>query len=167
MAAHTQLSPEEYLRTSFDGADREFLDGEIVERNVGENRHSRAQHRLDCRFGDLSKKLPFYVRPEMRIQIAPRRYRVADLAVYAGKEPVEEVPSDPPLVTIEIVSRDDRYTEVLAKLEEYRQRGVKYIWLVDPWMLKIYVYGAAGLLEVEAFQVPEYSVEIPAAEVLG
>ena len=30
------MEAEEYLRTSFDGADCEYLDREIVERNMGE-----------------------------------------------------------------------------------------------------------------------------------
>ena len=32
------MSVEEYLHTSFDGADREYLDGEVVERNMGIHR---------------------------------------------------------------------------------------------------------------------------------
>jgi hypothetical protein len=34
---------DEYLHTTFDGADREFLNGEIVERSAGEIPHSRIQ----------------------------------------------------------------------------------------------------------------------------
>jgi hypothetical protein len=33
-AAHTQISVEEHLRTSFEGPDREFPDREIVERRI-------------------------------------------------------------------------------------------------------------------------------------
>jgi hypothetical protein len=36
MATRVLISADEYLRTSFDGPDREFLDGEVVERNAGE-----------------------------------------------------------------------------------------------------------------------------------
>ena len=37
----TLVSVEEYLNTSYDGADREYVDGRIVERNLGEKDHSR------------------------------------------------------------------------------------------------------------------------------
>ena len=36
MSTKALMSVEEYLRTSFDGSDCEYLDGEIVERNMGE-----------------------------------------------------------------------------------------------------------------------------------
>lgn len=39
------MSVEEYLRTSFEGSDLEYLDGELVERNMGSSHlsHSRIQ----------------------------------------------------------------------------------------------------------------------------
>ena len=63
VATQTQVSVEEYLRTSFDGADREFVDGEIVERNVGGSQHSATQGRLIEFFYDLRKSHPLYARP--------------------------------------------------------------------------------------------------------
>lgn len=150
---------------SFDGPDREYLDGEIVERNVTENPHSKAQANLTGFFYVLAKKLPLHVRPELRMRVTPTRYRIADVAVWVGEEPTENVPSHPPLVTIEILSREDRFADLLAKFEEYQSWGVEHVWFVDPWQRKIYVYSATGLTEVPAFQIPTYRVEIPAAEV--
>jgi hypothetical protein len=43
MGTTTLVSVEEYLRTSFPDADREYIDGRIVERNVGEVDHSDVQ----------------------------------------------------------------------------------------------------------------------------
>jgi len=166
MAVKTQITVEEYLQTSFE-VDCEYLDGEVVERNVGEYAHSKAQRRLVFSFGLLSQRLPFYACPEIRVQVAPRRYRVVDLAVFAGDEPAERVPSQPPLVAIEIVSRKDVYRDIIDKLEDYRKWGVSRVWLVDPWIGKLYTYSAAGLTDVASLQIPEYGVEIPAAEVLG
>ena len=40
------MDVEEYLRTSFDGSDCEYLDGEVVERNMGERPHSAVQANL-------------------------------------------------------------------------------------------------------------------------
>ena len=39
--ATTLVSVEEYLRTSYPDGDCEYVDGEIVERNVGEIDHGR------------------------------------------------------------------------------------------------------------------------------
>ena len=163
MAAHTQISVEEYLRTSFDGTDREYLDGEIVERGMPIKAHSKAQARLIARFGMLEEKLSLCCLPNLHLRVGERRYRVADIAVFSG-EPAEEVPSSPPLVTIEILSPDDRFAEVLAKLAEYRAWGVPHVWFVDPLNRRIYVY-TVGLSEVPAFRLPEYDVEIAAPEI--
>ncbi|MBI3664911.1 MAG: Uma2 family endonuclease [Acidobacteria bacterium] len=167
MAAHTQISPEEYLRTSFDGPDRDYLDGEIVERNVGENPHSKAQVNLVLLLHDKGKKTPLHVRTELRMQVTPTRFRVADVAVYSGEEPKQNVPSSPPLITIEILSRDDRYSDILQRFEDYGTWGVRHIWFVDPWLRKIHVYEAGALREVPAFRIPEYELEISPAEIFG
>jgi hypothetical protein len=45
------VSVEEYLRTSFPDADREYVDGRIVERNVGEVDDS-----------DVQSSIPHYLR---------------------------------------------------------------------------------------------------------
>ncbi|HYM13404.1 MAG TPA: Uma2 family endonuclease [Bryobacterales bacterium] len=165
MATHTQVSLEEYLRASYE-PDAEYLDGEIVERNVGEYPHSNAQANLTGLFYSLRKKLPLHACTELRLRLAHARYRVADLAVFAPEAPTENVPSSPPLIIVEIVSRDDGYTQIMEKLEEYRAWGVAHVWLVDPWVRKLYVY-TAGLSEVPAFQVPEYNLELPAAEIFS
>jgi len=42
MGSATLISVEEYLRSSY-SPDREYVDGEIVERNLGEKTHGRIQ----------------------------------------------------------------------------------------------------------------------------
>ncbi|MBI3698726.1 MAG: Uma2 family endonuclease [Acidobacteria bacterium] len=165
MEAKTQISVEEYLETSFDGPDCDYVDGEIVERNVGENPHSKAQVNLVGFFFNLPKELCLHVRTELRMRVALRRFRIADVAVFAGEEPAEYVPSSPPLVAIEILSRKDQYAEIMAKFDDYRNWGVAHIWFVDPWLRRIHVYAPGSLQEVTAFQLPEYGVEIPASVV--
>jgi hypothetical protein len=41
MSTKSLMSVEEYLRTSFEGCDCEYVDGEIAERNMGEFDHGR------------------------------------------------------------------------------------------------------------------------------
>jgi Uma2 family endonuclease len=155
------------LRTSFEGPDREYLDGEIVERSLGENQHSEVQARLIEIFYELRKAKPLFSRPELRLKVGPGRFRIPDVAVFASEKPREAVPSSPPLVTIEIVSPDDRLTETVRKLEEFHNWGVLHVWLVDPFARKLFVFSDGGLIQILAFQLPEYGVEIPAAEIFG
>jgi hypothetical protein len=46
MSTKVLMGVDEYLRTSFDGPDCEYLDGEIVERNMGELEHADVQTTL-------------------------------------------------------------------------------------------------------------------------
>lgn len=157
MATSTQLPVEEYLRMSFEGLDREYLDGEVVERTVGGNKHSKTQ--VEFIRAVYRKAAALYVRPELRMQTAPNRYRIADVAVFS-KEPTEEVPSTPPLIVLEIVSRDDRHTEIVEKLAEYLRWGVRHVWLADPYNLMLHVYGEDGLRQVSSLDLAEYDLRI-------
>ena len=126
------ISIEEYLRTSFEDGDREYLDGAVVERGLSDDAHSRAQWRLSGLFWDLSQKLPFRGCTGLRVRVRPTRVRISDVCIFAGGDPAERVPAQPPLVAIEILSPDDRHSELMRKFEEYSAFGVRYIWLVDP-----------------------------------
>ena len=57
------ISKEDYLRTSFEGLDREYVDGEIVERTLPNFLHSKTQWRLSGLIWELSKTLPSTVVP--------------------------------------------------------------------------------------------------------
>jgi Uma2 family endonuclease len=68
---------------------------------------------------------------------------------------------------IEIVSRDDRFTEIVEKLDEYRRWGAPHIWLVDPHSRKLLAYGRVGLSEVSAFELPEFDLRLTFADLMG
>jgi Uma2 family endonuclease len=165
MAAKALISVEEYLRTSFDGPDREYVDGEIVERNRGELQHSAIQARLIEIFYELRKRQPLFAMPELRHKVKPSVYRIPDVAVFAGEKPAESVPTKPPMIAIEIISPDDRINDVLKKLDEYRQWGVQHCWVVDPYLPKLFVYSDAGLMQVQAFELESHLVRIAAADI--
>jgi len=94
------------------------------------------------------------------MHVGEQRYRIADVAVYEGEEPQGAVPAETPLVVIEILSPDDRMSETLDKLSEYRAWGVPHVWMVDPDTRSLYTYEDSGLREVNSFQLPEYGVRI-------
>ena len=164
MATKTLITPEEYLRTSFDGPDCEYIDGEIVERNGGESPHSKIQARLVEIVYELRKAKPVYALPELRLKLSETRYRIPDISIFAGQEPAENVPSSPPLIVVEVVSRDDRYTKILEKLEDYHAWGVPHIWLIDPWQRKLSIYRPEGLTAVSVLRVPELNLTASPAE---
>ena len=59
MSTKVLMDVEEYLRTSFEGSDCEYLDGEIVERNMGEIPHSDVQMTWPSCYGGSGKRWEF------------------------------------------------------------------------------------------------------------
>jgi len=114
----TLVTVEEYLRTSFPDGDREYVDGRIVERSLGEKDHSKTQAELIYRFRRMRDNLGVYAFPEQRVQVRPTRFRVPDVCVYTGSEPGEQVFRTPPFLVVEILSRDDRPCGVQEKVRD-------------------------------------------------
>jgi len=164
MSTKALVPVEEYPRMSFEGPDPEYLDGELVERNLGGNSHSSTQANLIGILQSLRKKHRIHVRPEIHMRLAPTRIRVADLAVFLEK-PADEIPSSPPHVVVEIVSPGDRYQEILDKLKEYRGWGIRHIWLLDPASQSFSVYDEAGLREVPTLALREFDLTIQKSDV--
>lgn len=167
MATKTLVPVEEYLHMTFDGPAPDFVDGEIVERHLGSIPHFKAQRRLLEFFLSLEERFSLYGYPEVTLKISPRHYRIADVAVFVGKPVGKAYPSDPPAIVIEIVSEDDRHVDILKKLSEYQAWGIPHIWLADPWMEKLFVYGDSGLHEVSLYELPEFSARIGAPEIFA
>lgn len=80
MGAATLASIEEYLRTGYD-PDCEYLDGRIVERNLGEKPHSRILRKLIVYLDQKAAEYGIEVFPEQRVQVSPTRFRVPDVTV--------------------------------------------------------------------------------------
>jgi Uma2 family endonuclease len=126
------MSVEEYLHTDFDGADREYLDGEVVERNMGELPHAQIQAQLMFKLGALGDRLRLRVLPEIRIQISQTRFRVADIAVWRPGDIGTRIPTVPPFLVVEILSAEDRVVRLQPKIQEYLAHGVEWVWVIDP-----------------------------------
>jgi Uma2 family endonuclease len=162
MGAKTAISVAEYLRTSYPDLDREYRDGEVLERALPDRLHSFTQGLLIALFAALRGQVFLY--PELRVQLGPRRFLVPDVSVYYPENPVRLVPDTPPFIAVEILSPDDRMSEVVAKLAEYRKWGVPHVWLVDPHAKRMYTCGN-GLVEVATLRVPELNLEVRPGEI--
>src|SRR5437870_3897912 len=162
------MSVEEYLRTSFDGPDCEYLDGEVVERNMGELPHADVQYTLGRLLWPFRPRHGIRILPEIRIQISPTRYRVADLAVWRDDNIGDHIPTIPPFLAIEILSPEDRITRMQPKIAEYLAIGVEWIWLIDPIEKSAICYSQqnpAGVLS-EVLRTENPAIEIPLAAAL-
>jgi Uma2 family endonuclease len=167
MSTRSAVSLDDYLHTSFENPDREYVDGEILERTLPDRLHGKTRFRLAGLIFRFCQTLPLHGMTEVRSRVAATRVRIPDVSIYSGDEPGEDVPSTPPLVAIEILSPDDRYLAVLEKLQEYRAWGVRHIWIVDPVRRVLQVYADGALTEVPALLIPEYGVQLTGAEIFG
>jgi Uma2 family endonuclease len=137
MASKLLMSVEEYLHTSFEAADCEYVDGEIVERNMGQTLHGTIQLWLGHMLLVLSTKLGIRSAVEVRIRISASRYRIPDISVWRAETDIgEEIPKAPPFLAIEILSPDDRAIRMLEKIQEYFAAGVEWVWIIDPYERK-------------------------------
>lgn len=166
MATKAVISEAEYLSTTYDDPVPEFVLGEIVERSRPNNAHRRAQVELILRFRFEQDHLRLYPRPGLRVRVAPDHYRIADLLVYSGHEPEDSIPAELPLVSIEVVSPDDRHEEIMTKLAEYEAWGVPHVWLV-PGLRRLSVYSNGSLTAVPAFDLPGHAMRIDGSAIFG
>ena len=130
MATALHIPLNEYLGISY-RPDREYVDGEIRERNVGKWEHARLQWLLALWFGTHEKQWGITGGTEQRVRVSANRVRVPDLVVLtAGAQP--DVLTDPPLLVIEILSPDDSYSDTQERAQDYRAMGVETVWIIDP-----------------------------------
>jgi len=130
MATALHIPLNEYLGNSY-RPDREYVDGEIRERNVGKWEHARLQWLLALWFGTHEKQWGITGSTEQRIRVSASRVRVPDVVVLAaGAQP--DVLTDPPLLVIEILSPDDTYSDTQERAQDYREMGVETVWIIDP-----------------------------------
>ena len=164
MPTGTIVPVNEYLSTSF-RPDREYLDGEILERNVGEWNHSKLQARLIILLAQLAQGQQLHAVPEQRVQVTPTRFRVPDVTVVAGPEPEEQILTSPPFLCIEILSRDDRMSEMQERIDDYLRFGVRYVWVLDPRLKRAFAYTGNGVSQPvsEVLETENPTVAIPLA----
>lgn len=121
----------EYLATEY-RPDREWVAGELKERNVGEGQHAVVQKFLAMFLGQREDEWGILVRTEQRVQVSADRFRVPDLCVTRSDDPFEAIVRVPPLLCIEILSRDDTATEMMERVDDYLVMGVPTVWMIDP-----------------------------------
>jgi Uma2 family endonuclease len=167
MGAQTLVSVAEYLSTSY-SPDREYRDGVLVERNVGNRSHSALQTALGSYFHRRRRKWQIAVYSEMRIRVRKDWYPIPDICVYTLPAPEEEVPSRPPLLWIEIISPDDRIQDVWRKAEELLANGVPNVWIIDPETLDSELRTPTGIKDVpnKTLRLPDSPVVVPLVEVM-
>ncbi len=158
------MTLDEYLHTPFDGPDRDYVDGEVVERNMGELPHAILQAELLRMLGNLTT-LGIRALPEIRIQTSATRFRVADIGVWHAGPIGRRIPTVPPFLVVEILSPEDRLVRLQPKIREYLDHGVERVWVIDPDERRALSYSAGDpggtLVDELRTQNPDITIPLP------
>ena len=131
MAANPLIPVDEYLRTIYE-PDCDYVDGIVLDRNVGEYDHSTVQGLLYQYLLESPSAPQIRIKPELRVRVSARRYRVPDLLVMRRTQKPERILTTPPMLCIEILSPEDRMSRIEEKVRDYLVFGVEYVWVIDP-----------------------------------
>jgi len=161
MSVETLISVEEYLKTSY-RQDREYRDGLVTERNVGDNAHSLLQIQLAIYLGKRRKQWQIRPYTELRIRARADWYPIPDVCIYPLPAPKERFPSTMPLLWVEILSEDDRMIEVWQKAADLVACGAPYVWIINPHTLESQLLTPSG----GPNQVPGKTLQIPGTPIV-
>jgi len=159
MSVSQLVSVSEYLSTSY-RPDCDYVDGVVLERNLGEYDHARLQGEALVYFHNRREEWGVRAVPEQRVQVSPTRFRVPDICVVIGK-PTEQIFRTPPFICIEILSKDDRISEMQERVEDYLRFGVAYVWILDPRKRKAYRCTLESTYEVKELVTEDPAILVP------
>lgn len=167
-ASPVLISVEEYLTTVY-RPDCDYIDGEILERNMGETPHAQLQTYFAFYFRTRDEDWQVDVLTEQRLQVAAKRFRIPDVMVGELTTLDDRIVRTPPLLCIEILSSEDRMRKVQERIDDYARMGVRAIWIVDPWRRTAFAAGPDGILhEVrDRLSVEGTAISITVDEIFG
>ncbi len=161
MQSAALVSVEEYLSSSYE-PDCDYVDGVLEERNLGEWDHNRLQAVLVKYLAIRERQWNVWVVPEQRIRIGARRFRIPDVCVFLRDQAIEQVPTRPPLLCIEILSPEDRWSRVERRIEDFLAMGVERVWVFDPQDRQVFECTRSGRRQVleDLLEAPPVSIRI-------
>jgi Uma2 family endonuclease len=150
----------------------ELVAGQIVEMIPPGTEHGLVVSRLDRILGPqieerglgmvlvetgyiLGDKPPFVRSPDVSIVL---RNRIPE------PRPTKFFPG-PPDVAVEVLSPEDRQSEVAAKVAEYLRSGVQTVWVVDPGARTLTVHGHDGAVRYAHHETVRGTLPLPELEV--
>jgi Uma2 family endonuclease len=168
MSSATLIPVSEYLETAY-SPDCDYIDGELLERNVGEREHAALQAIIVNIFQTNRRAWGVFGMPELRTQVSNFNYRVPDVCIVRASDPRDRIVRTPPLICIEILSSGDTLTGLKKRVDNYIGMGVRDIWTLDPWNRKGYVCTAKAFAEPESGEliVPGTPIKLVLADIFA
>ncbi len=168
MATATLISAAEYLTSTY-RPDCDYLDGQVVERNVGEQSHGRLQGLIFAWLLAREQRWKIRAMVEVRLRINSQRFRIPDVMVLSASVPREEaIVVTPPLLCIEILSPGDNLKRIWDRTQDYFSIGVPTCWIIDPQALstpQAWIATTAALTEAKDGMLRAGEIELLLSEV--
>lgn len=162
------ITVEEYLQTVY-RPDRDYVDGEVCERNMGEKPHAHLQFSIGFLLRPFAKELHALVLTEQRFQINSSRFRIPDvmLSPINPAEPI--IVRSAPLLCVEILSSEDRWRRIEERILDYAAAGVRTSWVIDPWRRTAHIADGTGQLreERETLTVPNTRIALAVKDIFA
>ncbi|MBW8878869.1 MAG: Uma2 family endonuclease [Acidobacteria bacterium] len=153
----------------------ELVNGRVVPTMPTGGKHGEIELELGARLRSYGKELKrgralggevgIYIRRD------PDTVRAADL-LYISEERFARLRSPgyleiAPELVVEILSPDDRWSEVMEKVSDYFEAGVVRVWVLDPKPRRVFVYRSpAEFVQLEAAQILTDEEILPGFSVL-
>jgi Uma2 family endonuclease len=165
MATAALIPVSEYLATTY-RPDRDFLDGVLKERNIGEQPHAHLQGILTRIFGTHRHDWHVRVLPEQRVQTSTDHFRIPDICVLRSSDPKDPIVRFAPLLCIEILSKDDSLSDLQERVNDYAGLGVAHIWVIDPWTRRAWLASTQGFLQPADghLRIPDTLIDVSLAD---
>lgn len=162
MAVATLVPIEEYLSTSYD-PEPEYVDGRLIERNVGALDHSYLQFLI----AELLKRSGLIPFTALTVQVSATRFRIPDVLA-TRQMPRQRFLREPPYIVVEILSREDKAAEIADKIDDYLDFGVPNIWVIDPRKQRLFVHTRDGArICGDSVDTSDGKISIPLTEIFG
>jgi Uma2 family endonuclease len=160
------VDENEYLQTSY-RPDCDYVDGFVLERNLGTRPHGRLQTLIAGYLLERERPWQIHVVVEVRLKIRTRKYRVPDVMVLRAASSYPAVIEEPPLLCIEIVSPDDKLPDLVIRAGDYLTMGVPTTWIFDPETKQAFIYSDRGTIQSSEPVLRHGQIELPIAELFG
>jgi Uma2 family endonuclease len=153
-AAPTLVSLDEYLNTAYE-PDRDFVDGVLLERNVGTQRHSLLQTFLILFFGQYLKshRIALFTEARLRVDVNGR-HRIPDVMIVEAPYSKGKVVTDVPAIIVEIKSPDDTFDDIVDRCFDYEKLTVGNIVVMDPDNKRVWLFQQGNIQLLTGDTIP-------------
>ena len=165
----TLVTAEQFYQMPYPDVRTELVDGEIVQMSPPGYEHGRICSRIDLKLrsfvearslGEVVTEVGFILRRNPDMVRGPDLAFIsqAKLEAHGGTSKFWRGAPD---LAVEVLSPEDRTSEVLRKVGDYLEAGTRLVWVVDPETQTVSAY--RGLQQVRVYRIGE---ELPGEDVL-